>query len=345
MKGIKKSKLKLLFTLVAFLAFAGLVVALRKQIVDTFNNLSRINAWILLFIVVWQVLSYTSYAHMYRRLFILLGERIRFRSLLRLTVELNFINNVLPSGGVSGFSYFSFRMRDAHVSASKSALVQLGRFILIFLSFEVLLLTGLLLLALGGNVNNLTMLIFGAAGMLLIVVTLGLGFIVGSKRRINSFFTYITVLINGFIHFFRRSHPETINVEKVREMFTEMHENYLVLKKDPRTLKQPLFWALLVNVAEVMTIYTVYAAFGYWVNPGAVIIAYAIANFAGLISVLPGGVGIYETLMTITLAAAGVSPALSIPVTVMYRVVNMSLQLPFGYYLYHQALNQKHGDD
>src|SRR3989338_11712244 len=140
MKSLNKGNWKLIFTLLAFFAFIGLVVALRRQIIETFQNLSEVNAWILLFMVLWQSLSYYSYARMYRQLFLLLGEKIRFRSLLRVTIELNFINNILPSGGVSGISYFSLRMRDAEVDPSKSAVVQVGRFILIFLSFEILLL-------------------------------------------------------------------------------------------------------------------------------------------------------------------------------------------------------------
>jgi uncharacterized protein (TIRG00374 family) len=82
-------------------------------------------------------------------------------------------------------------------------------------------------------------------------------------------------------------------------------------------------------------------AFGEWVNFGAIIIAYAIANFAGLVSVLPGGIGIYEGLMTAVLASTGISPSVSLPVTVMYRVVNTLIQIPPGYYLYQLAL--KHG--
>jgi uncharacterized membrane protein YbhN (UPF0104 family) len=66
--------------------------------------------------------------------------------------------------------------------------------------------------------------------------------------------------------------------------------------------------------------------------------AYAVANFAGLISVLPGGVGIYEALMTGVLAAAGVPAGTSIPIIVMYRILNMVLQLTPGYYFYHKSL-------
>ena len=76
-------------------------------------------------------------------------------------------------------------------------------------------------------------------------------------------------------------------------------------------------------------------------NFGAVILAYSVANFAGLVSVLPGGVGVYEALMTAVLVAAGVPAALSIPVTVMYRVLSMGIQLPAGFYFYHKALRAK----
>ena len=64
------------------------------------------------------------------------------------------------------------------------------------------------------------------------------------------------------------------------------------------------------------------------------------ANFAGLISVLPAGIGVYEGLMTAVLAATGISPSLSIPVTIMYRVLNMSIQLIPGYILYQRGLKR-----
>ena len=340
-KKFSQSRWKLVLTIFTFAAFVLLVIALRHQIVDTLETLSQINAWILIFMVVWQGLSYYSYTRLYQGLFVLLGERIRFRSMFRVSLELNFINNILPSGGVSTFSYFGIRMRDADVPPSKSAIVQVGRFILIFVSFEILLLLGLLMLAIGGNVNNVTMLICGSLATVLVIGTLGLGFVVSSKRRIDVFFTYMTRQLNKLIHVFRPKYPETISIENTRQTFTEINQHYELLKKDYRSLRMPLVWALLVNLAEVATIYTVYAAFGYWVNPGGVIIAYAVANFAGLISVLPGGIGIYEALMTATLAAAGIPASVSVPVTITYRILNMTIQLPPGYYYYYKALHRQ----
>jgi uncharacterized protein (TIRG00374 family) len=331
---------KLILNIITLTALVVLIYAVRDQIASTISDLTRVDYWILPIIIIWQALNYHSYAELYRYLFRILGERIRYRPLVRVQFELNFVNNVFPSGGVSGISYFALRMRDADVPASKSTIVQIAKFISIFVSFLILMAAGLIMLAFGGDVNNFTILVAGSFFTLVIVATFGLGFIIGSKKRINSFFTYITKVINRLIHVFRPHYPETINIERARGLFDDLHENYLVLKSDYKALIKPLTYALLCNIAEIMTIYTVYIAFGQWINPGAVILAYAVASFSGILSILPGGVGVYEATMTAVLAAAGVPAGVSIPVTIMYRILNMLIQLPPGYYLYYKNLHR-----
>lgn len=331
---------KLIVNIVTFLALAALIYSVRDQILDTLNNLKNLEFWALLLIIPAQILNYHSYAEMYQSLFQILHHRVRYLKMFRLSLELNFVNNVFPSGGVTGVSYFGIRMRSFGVSAGKSTLVQMIRYILVFVSFQILLFFGLIILAIGGDANSFAILIAGSLATLLFVGTLAAMFIVGSKKRINGFFTYLTRVANRIIRVVRPKHPETINIQKVEDIFTELHENYMELRKQPHVLRKPLTRALLANIAEVLTIYIVYVAFGEWVNPGAIIIAYAIANFAGLISVLPGGVGIYEALMTAVLASAGVPAGVSIPITITYRVLNMALQLPPGYYFYHKALRE-----
>ncbi len=336
----RQQRWKLILTFITLGALFILVYAVRRQIGATISNLGKVNTWALPAMIVWESLNYYAYANLYQNLFRILGERIRFRPLLRLTLELNFVNNVFPSGGVSGISYFALRMREADVPATKSTVVQIAKFIFLFISFQILIGFALILLAIGGNVNGFTLLIAGSLFTLLLVGTLGLGFVIGSQQRINSFFTYITKIVNKIIHVFKHSSPETINIEKARVTFNDLHEHYMKLKSEPGKLIRPLFYSFICNMTEILSIYTVYVAFGHYVNPGAVILAYAVANFSGIVSVLPGGVGIYEALMTAVLAAAGVSPGLSIPVTVMYRVLNMLIQLPPGYYFYYRNLHK-----
>ena len=79
---------------------------------------------------------------------------------------------------------------------------------------------------------------------------------------------------------------------------------------------------------------------GVVVNPGAIILAYAVANFAGMIALLPGGIGIYEFLMVAILESSGVSRELAIAGTLVYRVVNTLLFLIPGALYYYLAINK-----
>jgi putative heme transporter len=334
---IKRSKWRLALTAVTFIALAVLIYGVRKDIGGVIENLGKVNAFALLLIIPLEALNYDVYARMYVRFFRILGEKVRYRDMYKLNLELNFVNHILPSGGISGISYFTVRMRAYGVSGPKSTLSQIMKLLLLYVSFQPLLIVGVFLLALRGHVNNLVMLVAGSIITLLVVGTIGFIYMIESRGRINAFLTTVTRILNMFLGVFRRN-KETINVAGAQSAFNELHDNYKLLKENWRQLRVPFLYMMIANATEVAAVYVVYIAFGRLVNVGAVVLAYAVANFAGLISVLPAGIGVYEGLMTAVLAATGISAGLSIPVTIMYRVLNMGIQLIPGYYLYQKAL-------
>lgn len=334
-----RRKWKLILNMVTIVALVVLVIAIRGQLAQTFHNLFRVNAWALLLIIPVEFLNYDAQARLYKGLFKIVGNKLSYKFLFQTSLELNFINNVFPSGGVTGISYYGMRMRDDAITGAKATVVQLLKLGMIFLSFEVLIVIGLFILAVEGHMNSLILLLSGSLTTLLLVGTVGFAYIIGSKRRIAGFFTFLTQLLNKLIHIVRPNHPETINTQRARKAFEDLHVNYKLISQDWQALKRPFFWALMANFWEIMAVYVVYVAFGHFVNFGAVIIAYAVANFAGLVSVLPGGIGVYEGLMTLVLVATGIPSRLSLPVTVMYRVVNTLVQLPPGYIYYRRTLD------
>lgn len=333
---------KVVLNVVTVAALLFLVYAIRKQLGSTFENLGHVKAWALLLMVPIELLNYHAQARLYQRLFALVGNRLTYWRLYKLSLELNFVNHVFPSGGVTGISYFSIRLRgNDQITGGKATLIHIMKLVLMFLSFEIMILIGVISLAVMGRVNNITILVAAWLSMMLLVGTFMFAYIVGSKQRINSFFTGVTRFLNRVVHVVLPRKAEIINIERARGVFDEFHDNFQTIRSDRDKLKGPFWYAFLANLTEVAALYIVYVAFGHLVNIGAVILAYAVANFAGLISVLPGGVGIYEALMTAVLASAGVSAAVSLPVTVMYRVVNTIIQLPPGYVLYHRNLTRK----
>ncbi|HSX18289.1 MAG TPA: lysylphosphatidylglycerol synthase transmembrane domain-containing protein [Candidatus Saccharimonadales bacterium] len=338
---LRQSRWKLILTIVSFVALAILVYTLRRQIVDVIKNLGRVNTAALLLIIPLEVLNYDSYARLYRHFFAILEEKVAYWPMFRLTLELNFVNHILPSGGVSGISYFALRMRSLGVSGAKSTLAQVMKLFLLYLSFQPLLVLGVFFLALRGHTNNLIIAVASSIVTLLIVGTFIVIYIIESRSRINTFLTFITRLLNKTIHLVRPKHPETFQIDNAQKVFSELHDNYQILKNRWRELKMPFLYMLIANITEIAAIYAVYIAFGRLVNIGAVILAYCVANVAGLVSVLPAGIGIYEGLMTAVLVATGIPAEVSIPVTLMYRVINMFIQLTPGYFFYQKALHNR----
>jgi uncharacterized protein (TIRG00374 family) len=337
----KSKKIKSIINYVTIFALLVLVWALRKQLATTLDDLLTVKLWAIGLMPLAQAANYWAYANFYQDMFEILKEKINFRELLKITLELNFVNNVFPSGGVTGISYFGLRLKDQGVSPGKATIVQMFKFVLLFLSFQILLGVGLLLLAIGGQANGLLLLFAGSLSTLLVIFTVFFGYVLASENRINAFFGFFTNTANKLIHIVRPKHPETIKTDNVKKLFSEVHHNYMLIKNDIWVLKRPMLLMLMANITEVLTVYLVYIAFGHPVNPGAVIIGYAVANFAGLVSVLPGGVGVYEALMVLVTTAAGVEPELALSVTIMYRVINTAVQLIPGYYYYRKHLRKE----
>lgn len=336
---------KLLLNLVTIVALVVVIFALRHQLIETIKNIKHLNAWFLLLIIPLEALGYHGQTRMYQSLFKTVGTKLDYKPLLKVALELNFVNHVFPSGGVSGISYFGLRLRALGARGTQATLIQTMRLVLQFLSFEVLLFFGMFALAVNGKASNLAIMIGTILAMSVLVGTGIFGYIIGSRTRIQTFFTWLTRLLNRVIQVVRPKHPETINISRAETAFDEFHDTYVTLRAKRGELIGPFWWAFLYNLTEVLVIYSVYLAFGETVNIGAIILAFAVANFAGLVSVVPGGYGIYEGLMTAVLATAGISPALSIPVTVTYRVLNTLLQIPPGYVLYQRAIHRSKAED
>jgi uncharacterized protein (TIRG00374 family) len=322
---------KILLNIVTVGALLIVILSIHSELVTTFKNFARVHAWILLLMVPIEILNYHAQTKLYEGLFKLVGNKVEYNLLYKTALELNFINSVFPSAGISGVSYFGMRLRSDKISGTKAAIVQMIKLVLILLSFEILLILGVFIMAISGHINDLTIAIASSLSTIMVVGTIAVMLILSEKKRVDATLSFVTGIINHIIHVIRPKHPETITAERWRRGAQELHQNYLIIKSNYKELKQPLIYATLANLTEVLAIYVVYGAFGHWVNIGAIIIAYAVANFAGLVSVLPGGIGIFEALMTAILATAGIPIGLSIPVTVMYRVLNTIIQVPPGY--------------
>jgi len=328
-------------TVITIFGLIIFVIASRGHIVDTFNNLKKVDLWVLWLMIPAELANYYAQTRLYRDALRTMGYNLSDKFLYKFSLELNFIATLLPSAGLSAVSYTNLRLKSESISGANATLLHLIKTISVFLSFLILLIFGLFFLALGGKASSIIILIATVVVTIMVVLSGGAIFIVGSEKRIDGFFTWVTLFLNKIVKIFRPKINEAIEVKRAKKVFSDMHHGYMLFRNDLEQFRGPFLWGLFANFTEVAVLYIVYIAFGHWVNPGAVILAYAVANIGGFLSVLPGGVGVYESLMTIVLAAAGIAPSLSLPITVTYRILNTLIQVAPGYYFYQRALIPK----
>lgn len=331
---------KLILNIFTFVALAVLIYFSRHQIADAFRELADLNYFWLLMIIPLQIANYSSVAKYYQTYLRNLGEHLPFKELFKVALEMNFVNNVFPSGGVSGFGYFGLRMKNLGVPTSKATLTQVMRHTLTFMGFIFYMVLALLLLTFVGNASRFIVLASSSIITFILIGTALTVYIISSAQRVKRFTAFLPRVANYISRKVFRGKLPRINIEKIENLFEQLHTDYSLVHRDWGLLKKPFFYTLMMNFTELLTIAVVYFAFGSTVNFGALIVAYAVANIAGLVAILPGGVGIYEGLMTAVLASAGIPKALALSTTLVYRVLNMSIFLPIGYVLYQMALRK-----
>lgn len=316
-----------------------MIVFAWPDIVDALHKSQGLNIWPLLAMIPINIAFYFGLSEFFYHFFLVLRCRVQRRILLPAVAELNFVNHVFPSGGLSGFSYFTWRLKPYDVSTARSTLAQIGRFAFGFIVHIILMFISLFLLAADGKANALVIIIITVVVVSLMGLTGLIIFVIGQRDRIINFTKTLANFINHILHKFGKR-PEVVRIKKVEQTFLELHEDYVMIKNNILEMRAAAFWMALAIFFEMALLYAVFVAHGQWVNPGVVVVALVISSVAGLIAALPGGLGVFEPLMTALFVSMGISPGLALSVTLIFRIITLALTLIMGYPTYQLAINR-----
>ncbi len=319
-----------------FLLIAVLFTA-RHEIAVAWKLISEVNVWILALLIPMQALVYFAAGEM---MFTYLRGKHAIRNIPRLTLtrmalELNFVNHILPSGGVSGISYMSWRLSKYGVPPGRATMSQIVRYTAGFLAFLTLLLISVVLITLDSGIDRFIILVSSVlASTIVCFIIFGI-YIISSSTRLEGFAQGSTKAINGGVRKLSFGHKtHTVELHKVQQFFHDIHKDYVELRADKGLLLKPYLWGLIYNAADVGLFIIGFWALGYAVNPAAIVIAYGIASIAGFIVITPGGAGAYEALMIGFLGTAGIPSGVVIAGVLLTRVVLLIGTVLSGYFFY-----------
>lgn len=313
----------------------------RHELIRAWELLERVNIWILLLLIPGQMLVYIAGGEMifsYLRAKKSIDE-IPLKSLMRMSLEMNFVNHLLPSGGVSGISYMGWRLGNYGVSSGRATMAQVVRFAMGFMAFMALLAVAVLMVTIDGGINRWIILMSSVLVSLMLGAILGGIYLLSSPERIASFAVWLTRTVNHFIRRVTFGRKKTVLKRKIVDtFFADMHRDYRALRHDKAILAKPFIWGLVFTIADVSLFLITFWALGAPVNPAPILIAYGVATIAGFFVVTPGGVGAYEAIMVGFLAVAGLSQGTAIAGIVLTRVILLVGTIGLGYLFYQHAI-------
>lgn len=333
-----------IISFITILLLALLVFASQKEIIHAWKLMSNANMAILIFLIPLQILTYYAVGEMMFSYLRAKGslKNVSRTTLTRMALELNFVNHLLPSGGVSGVSYMTWRFGHLQVSPAKATMAQLVRYIIGFIAYLILLFVAVIVITLDTGADRMIILSTSVMTCTIVFLILFSLYIISDTVRLRKFAHWVTRAINRIFSFLSRRKRIVVTYERVEHFLIEFRNDYRELMRDKRVLLKPLLWGLIFNIADTTMFLVGFWALGYNVNPAAIIIAYGVASFAGFLIFTPGGAGAYEAIMISVLSASGAPREASIAAVVLVRVILLLGTIVTGY-IFYQLTVMKYG--
>lgn len=330
----------------ATVGLVGLIVFLaRDELQQAWEALGQVNLWILALLIPAQIISYYAAGEM---IFSYLRAKsstanVSKRDQVRMALELNFVNHIVPSGGLSGVSYLSWRLSKYGISPGRATMAQVVRYAMGFGAYAVLLVIAVLLVTVDGNINRWIILISSGLVTLFLIVGIGGAFMLSSIKRLQKFSIWLTPAVNKLVRKLTFNKVKRIlNLDEVTKFFSELHYDYKGLMRDRKVLKKPFIWGIIFTIFDAGLFLITFWALGHPVNPAPVFIAYGVATLAGIVAITPGGTGVYEAVMVAFLAMAGLGSGVALVGILLTRAIMLGGTILFGYIFYQKAI-LKHG--
>lgn len=308
------------------------LILARHDLIKAWHLLGKTDIGIFLLIIPVQFISYYASGETIFSYLRQLGElrHVSKTEPAQMALELNFMNHIAPSAGVSGAAYMNWRLGKLGVSQSRATLAQIIKHLMTYVAFVLLIIVAVFAITLDGSLNRMTILASSALATMTVVGTGLVMYIVQSRSRMQKFAHWLDRLLNQRLARLLKRREPIWQYERIYQFFDDLHADYLSVRTDPRLLKQPFIWSVVFNMAEATMYVIAFASFGAVVNPAPILVAIGLAGFAGAFLATPGGAGGYELIMITFLVSAGIPAGVATAGVILARAVLIIITIISG---------------
>lgn len=313
------------------------------QIMQAWGLLGNVNWWILALLIPVQFASYFAageVAFSYLRAKGDLKDMSRLK-MIRIALELNFVNHIAIIPMAAGSSYFSWVLHRYNVTVGRSTMSQIIRTIMGLVAFVIVFILAVMALSFDYKINKTVVVAISVLVAFVVISVAVFVYAISSKKRSLKLSSWITNIANKACKLLTRSKKTSlIEIKKVDNFFMELHRDYLEILGEKKILLAPFLWSVIFILLDTSLIMIAFLALGFWVNPAALFIAFGLATIGATLAVTPGGAGIYETVMITFLASIGLATNIAIAGTLLARVMLLAGTIIFGYAFYQLTINK-----
>ena len=323
---------------VTVLLVAMIVAAAWPTLVDAARSLPLVNPGVMALLVPVQLASFALTGEALFSYLRARGELHGLRPLtaMRMSLEFNFANHMLPSGGAAGITYTSWKLASLGVPAAKGTLAQLARFAVTFLSFCTLLLAAAAWLLASGTGTAAVLWSAAGVGALALGATIGGALLLQRRRALHRFAGVVVKVANWGANIVGR--PAGVQMENVVRFFDGLHVELRETLRDPRAIRTPFTLSFLVHACDAGLFWIALAAFGMHAEPALVFVAYGLATVTSMVVTTPNGVGVYEVVMIGMLVSGGLPDSLVVAAVTLARTILLLGTIMFGWAFYQHSV-------
>jgi len=257
-----------------------------------------------------------------------LGSKVAFWDRFRISSIGAFSIHFLPVGsfGEGAIDYYFLTRKG--VPSGAVLLMLVLRIILCYAAFLSLFLLSLLL------VPTLPHLAFSprlVSGILFLLLLSGILYMIYLYRHKESFARLWQRWIQILNKMLRLIKKKEINASQKEKVFEEIYQGIGMFGRKKRFIVLALLPALWYWLGDMLCLFLVTLSFGFALPLGVLLFAYCVATLAGLISFIPGGLGVTEGTLGLALTALGVPFALALTAILVFRFFSFWLWIPIGF--------------
>ena len=304
--------------LVAILYFVG--------IDDVINALKIANLYLIALAIITQVFTYFLYTLRWKILNEIADLNAGIFKLLPITLVGLAVNNITPSGRGGGEpvrAYIFAREENYPMEETFAAVVAdraLDTFPFVFLA--ILTIIGMTMYF---DLSPALLILMVVAVIVIVLILILLIFM-----SINpNFGKRVDGWIIGIVRRFYKKNSDEME-QKIHNVIKGFQETMNLVIRNKKVLYYALPLSFIIWGFEILRVYIVFLAFGADVSPIVIGEVFILASLAGMIPLLPGGLGAVDGIMIVFYAAAGINASISAGATVIERLISFWLATILG---------------